>query len=123
MEKAAASRVAARKSIMVTCTSGDGSRGSDAVFAISSFLYLCFPVTGLLTGGGPDLFMYGMTAQILATGLSLLFFLFAYEYLEAGGRARLALAALFFMLAFLSNQRIIVALGIFAFAASIPALL
>ena len=99
------------------------SRGSDAVFAISSFLYLCFPITGLLTGGGPDLFMYGMTAQMLATCLSLLFFLFAYEYLEAGGKARLALAALFFMLAFLSNQRIIVALGIFAFAASIPALL
>lgn len=98
------------------------ARGQDAVFAVSSLLYLCFPVTGLLTGGGPDLFLYGMTSHSLATCLSLLFFFCAYEYAAERKRNALLLAALFFMLAFLSNQRIIVALGILAFAASIPAL-
>ncbi|MFA6489716.1 MAG: hypothetical protein WCT52_03455 [Candidatus Micrarchaeia archaeon] len=98
------------------------ARGNDAVFAAASLLYLCFPVTGLLTGGGPDLFLYGMTAHSLATYLSLLFFFYAYEYAAEKKRGALVYATLFFMLAFLSNQRIIVALGILAFVAAIPAL-
>lgn len=98
------------------------ARGNDAVFAAASLLYLCFPVTGLLTGGGPDLFLYGMTSHSLATYLSLLFFFYAHEYAAERKRGALAYATLFFMLAFLSNQRIIVALGVLAFVASIPAL-
>ena len=97
--------------------------GRNAVFALSSLLYLCLPVTGLLIGGGPDLFMYGMTAQTFATCLSLVFFYFAYEYAAERKRNSLLYAALFFMLAFLSNQRIIVALGFLSFAASAPAII
>jgi|GEM_PF-984930 len=97
--------------------------GKDAIFALGSTMYICFPITGILTGGGPDLFIYGMTAHTLATGLSLLFFLFAFEYANCGGRKPLALAALFFLLAFLSNQRIVLALCILGFAASVPAAL
>lgn len=99
------------------------ARGKDAVFAISTLLYLAFPVSGLLTGGGPDLFLYGMTAHTLATQLSLVFFYFAYEYCAEKKRNSLLAAALFFMLAFLSNQRIIVALGFLAASAAIPAAL
>ena len=83
--------------------------GRGAVFLFSSLLYLALPTAGYLTGGAADLFIYGMTAHTLATYLSLFFFFFAYEFIwEKKG---LALPVIFFILAVLSNQRIV-----FAFA-------
>jgi len=88
------------------------SRGADAVFLFSSLLYLSLPSQGMLVGGGADLFMYGMVAHTLATSLSLLCLLFAYEFVVEGKMRGFWLAALFCMLAAASNQRIMVANGI-----------
>jgi len=97
-------------------------RNSRSVFFFSSLLYLFLPVHGLMTGGAPDLFFYGMTPYTVATYLSLFFFLFAYEFFQEGRRAHLALASLFFAAAFACNQRVLAPMGImlaclaFAFA-------
>ena len=88
------------------------SRGADAVFLFSSLIYLFLPSFGYPTGGGADLFFYGLTAHTLATYLSLGFFYFAYEFCMGGGRGKLAAAMLLFLLAFAVNPRIALALGI-----------
>lgn len=81
------------------------SRGRDTAFLFASFAYLFIPAVGYPTGG-PELFLYGMTAHTLATYFSLFFFLFAYEFAFEGKRQGAWLAVLFFALAVLSNQRI-----------------
>ena len=88
------------------------ARGKDAVFLFSSLIYLFLPSQGMLVGGGADLFMYGMTAHTLATMLSLISLLFAYEFAVEGKDGRFWPALLFFVLAVASNQRIFVALAI-----------
>ncbi len=87
------------------------SHGRDAVFLFSSLIYLFLPAVGYPAGGGPDLFFYGMTPHTLATYLSLGFLYFGYGYSVEGRRIRLAFAALLFLLAFISNPRIALALG------------
>ncbi|MCX6770995.1 MAG: hypothetical protein NTX79_02985 [Candidatus Micrarchaeota archaeon] len=87
-------------------------RGKDAVFMFSSLIYLFLPSQGMLTGGGADLFMYGMTAHTFATSLSLVSLLFAYEFVVDGKNARFWPALLLFVLAVASNQRIFIALAI-----------
>jgi hypothetical protein len=81
------------------------SSGKDAAFLSASLAYLFIPAVGYPTGG-PELFLYGMTAHTLATYFSLFFFLFAYEFAFEGKRQGALLAVAFFALAVLSNQRI-----------------
>jgi len=88
------------------------SRGRDAVFLFASLIYLFLPSQGMITGGGSDLFMYGMTAHTLATSLSLVSLLFAYEFAVEGKTRRFWPSLLFFVLAVASNQRIFMALAI-----------
>jgi len=82
-------------------------RGRDAVFMFSSLLYFYLPSNGMLIGGGPDLFFYGMMPHTLATYLSLAFFYFAYEYALGKAAGAFLPAAASFGLAFLSNPRIL----------------
>lgn len=86
------------------------SSGANAAFLFASLLYLCLPANGLVTGGGPDLFLYGMTAHTLATYLSLVFFYFAYEFAVEGRGRSLLPAVAAFAAAFASNLRILFAL-------------
>ena len=86
------------------------SAGANAAFLFSSLLYLCLPANGLVTGGGPDLFLYGMTAHTLATYLSLAFFYFAYEFAFEGKPGSFLPAAAAFAAAFASNLRMLFAL-------------
>ena len=88
------------------------TRGKDAIFLFASLIYLFLPSQGMLMGGGADLFMYGMTAHTLATSLSLISLLFAYEFVVEGKNPRFWLSLLFFVLAVASNQRISLALAI-----------
>jgi hypothetical protein len=88
------------------------SRGKDATFLFAALIYLFLPSQGMVVGGGADLFMYGMTAHTLATSLSLLSLLFAYEFAIEGKRRGFWLSLLFFVLAVASNQRIFMALAI-----------
>ncbi|MEM2137967.1 MAG: hypothetical protein QW568_02670 [Candidatus Anstonellaceae archaeon] len=87
------------------------SRNRDTSFLFASLAYLFIPAVGYPTGG-PELFLYGMTAHTLATYFSLFFFLSAYEFAFEGKRHGAALAVLFFALAVLSNQRIGFALAV-----------
>ena len=87
-------------------------RGKDAVFLFAALIYLFLPSQGMLVGGGADLFMYGMTAHTLATSLSFLSLLFAYEFVVERKNSSFWLSLLFFALAVASNQRILIALGI-----------
>ncbi|MCX8174677.1 MAG: hypothetical protein N3E51_00525 [Candidatus Micrarchaeota archaeon] len=80
-------------------------------FLFASLLYLYMPPLGYPTGGGQDLFIYGMTAHTLATYLSLFFFFFAYEATVEGRRGAFLPAVALFFLAFLANQRIALALA------------
>jgi len=88
------------------------AKGRDAVFLFASLIYLFLPSQGMLVGGGADLFMYGMTAHTLATSLSFLSLLFAYEFVVERKNPRFWLSLLFFVLAVASNQRIFIALAI-----------
>ncbi|MFA6328012.1 MAG: hypothetical protein WCY41_01055 [Candidatus Micrarchaeia archaeon] len=88
------------------------ARGKDAVFLFASLVYLFLPSQGMIVGGGADLFMYGMTAHTFATSLSLVSFLFAYEFVVEKKNCSFWLSLLFFVLAVASNQRISVALAI-----------
>lgn len=81
------------------------SESRDTAFLFASLAYLFIPAVGYPTGG-PELFLYGMTAHTLATYFSLFFFLFAYEFAFEGKKQGAWLAVLFFALAVLSNQRI-----------------
>ena len=87
------------------------ARGKDAVFLFASLIYLFLPSQGMLNGGGADLFMYGMTAHTLATSLSLVSLLFAYEFAVEKRNPSFWLSLLFFVLAVASNQRIFIALA------------
>ena len=87
-------------------------RGNDAIFLLASLLYLCLPSQGMVMGGGADLFMYGMTAHTLATSLSLVCLLFAYEFVVERKNQGFWLSILFCALAVASNQRIAVSLFI-----------
>jgi hypothetical protein len=86
--------------------------GKDAAFLFASLIYLFLPSQGMLVGGGADLFMYGMTAHTLATSLSLISLLFAYEFVVERKNPRFWLSLLFFVLAVASNQRIFISLAI-----------
>ena len=88
------------------------TRGKDAVFLFASAIYLFLPSQGMLTGGGADLFMYGMTAHTFATSLSFISLLFAYEFVVEMKNGGFWLSLLFFVLAVASNQRIFIALAI-----------
>ncbi len=88
------------------------ARGKDAVFLFASLIYLFLPSQGMIVGGGADLFMYGMTAHTLATSLSLISLLFAYEFVVEMKNRSFWLSLLFFVLAVASNQRIFIALAI-----------
>jgi len=87
-------------------------QGKNAVFLFASLIYLFLPSQGMVVGGGADLFMYGMTAHTLATSLSLLSLLFAYEFAVEGKNRSFWPCLLFFVLAVASNQRIFIALAI-----------
>jgi len=88
------------------------SRGKDAVFLFASLLYIFMPTQGMVTGGGADLFMYGMTAHTLATTLSLFSLLFSYEFAVERKNGRFWPAALLFALAIACNPRILLSLAI-----------
>jgi len=79
-------------------------------FLFASLIYLFMPSRGFPVGGGADLFVYGMTAHTLATFLSLFSFYFGYGAVAEKKKHGIALSALFFALAFLSNQRILLVL-------------
>ncbi|MCX8194565.1 MAG: hypothetical protein N3G22_00440 [Candidatus Micrarchaeota archaeon] len=80
--------------------------GREAVFVFSSLIYLFIPSSGLLVGGWPDLFKYGMLPRTLATYLTLLFFYFAYEFVFEKKKARFLLAAFVFAAALLCHPKI-----------------